>query len=675
MKILITFILACCCFNTFGQNAFYEAQYLSTLSIKDLDNLIGVADAAHPHVVLSQHERNCIAGYKAFIKKPFTDTLKNLDINGLKSAVAKYNKYMEIEVSTGGPIRGFIPLGAVTGLSMIGSMIGGNSSISPEQQTKIIDELTKYYAEEFQKAQVLTYMEVFKQTIGKVGELEVLFPQTYHKLQKTQPTKFPDLGNEFKTVFNDDLNDLLPNLINHIETHTAASAPALDARLTLLNDSSIQLIKSYAYYKSLKLSAEIGIKLTNNYHPVDLLNYIDTKYDATLLTSHADLSEKLILAFHGVNLIQRNILDSAKTKDGKIGNVWLSLQALSALDTETELTYFIGLIYQQDPGFFNKYFFDASGLVGSDITAGLITQANLKLCKERLQAITSALAEVEAFRANLKEENLKENYLAYMNLILKVVSKSNDFSFAKLNNDEMHKYLSLANYTLALYDNARKKDYSNSVYYLLQIIEQLQIKVDNNSKTLQLLDKYSTFMTDAINSKTDEEIKNVIRKNIAEPASFILKREYVSTLSVTGQPGYFIAGERLEGKNAFSSGITLPMGFELTFKTKHGNENSGSIGLFLQLLDLGAVLNFRVSDSTSTLPDKIEFKQLFSPGGSLTYGFKNSPLTLGVGYQYTPQLRKVTVTGGNEMYPNGNRIFFRLAWDIPLINITKSKDK
>jgi hypothetical protein len=112
----------------------------------------------------------------------------------------------------------------------------------------------------------------------------------------------------------------------------------------------------------------------------------------------------------------------------------------------------------------------------------------------------------------------------------------------------------------------------------------------------------------------------------------------------------------------------------MTFKNKAGKENSSSVGIFAQIVDLGAVLNFRIGDSTSTLPDKIEFKQIFSPGISINYGFNNSPLNIGVGYQYSPELRKIS-KNGNEIYPNGNRLFLRLAWDIPLLNIAKSKTK
>ena len=229
-----------------------------------------------------------------------------------------------------------------------------------------------------------------------------------------------------------------------------------------------------------------------------------------------------------------------------------------------------------------------------------------------------------------------------------------------------------------IYDNARKKDYNNTIYYTIGILNELLATNNSYLEVINTIENYGSFMTNVINSKNSDEVKEIIKKHAAPPTSFILKREYQRTLSITGQPGYFISTEKLDGskqKFGFVSGITLPIGFEATFKTKHGKENSGSIGIFAQVIDLGAVLNFRVSDSTSTLPDKIEFAQIFSPGGSITYGFKNSPLTIGLGYQYTPQLRKITLDNGNEIYPNGHRIFLRMAWDIPFINIVKSKSK
>ena len=188
-------------------------------------------------------------------------------------------------------------------------------------------------------------------------------------------------------------------------------------------------------------------------------------------------------------------------------------------------------------------------------------------------------------------------------------------------------------------------------------------------------------MSDVINSEDSDAIKEIIKKHVAPSVSFIHKKEYTSTISITSQPGYFVSTESIENNNGFVSGITLPIGFEFTWKVKKRPDptkkiqNGSSIGIFAQLLDLGAMLNFRVHDDSSTLPDKVEIKHVFSPGGSITYGLKNSPLTFALGYQYTPQLRKITLDNGNEILPNGHRIFLQIAWDIPLVNIYRSNSK
>ena len=77
----------------------------------------------------------------------------------------------------GGFVARFAP-GLSAALALIPNIIGGNFSLSAEDQTKIIDGLTKYYAEEFRKAQLLTYMKTFESTIGKGGNCRFSF----HKL-------------------------------------------------------------------------------------------------------------------------------------------------------------------------------------------------------------------------------------------------------------------------------------------------------------------------------------------------------------------------------------------------------------------------------------------------------------------------------------------------------------
>ena len=671
----------------FSQNAFYDAQYLSTVSVEDLKNIQSAADKNNPEfnppkvakqvpplINLSDHEIAALNDYILFLQNPFNSSLKYLDLSALKSCITKYNKYVETN-DFGGPHVRFAPgLGAA--LSLIPNIVGGNFSLSAEQQSKIIDGLTKYYAEEFRKAQMLTFMQTFESTIGKVGELQVLLPQTYAKLQNADPSRFPELGDEYKAIFNEDLKNVIDNLINHIDNHSAATNGALESKLIWLTAANCSTIKSNQYYDCFKISADIGSKLINNYHPVDLFNYVDNKYyDSAILTKGSLITSDYIkLILHGLNIVQKNVLDTTKNKASQFANVWLNLQDLKKLDTKDEWLFFAGLIYQQDRDFFDKYIFTATGK-----NLSTVTDADITALKSKINTILSALVEIQNFRSNLKEENLKDNFAAYMNLILKSLESANTFATTsfQLPTTNLKQYLLIADYTMKIYDNARKKDYNNTIYYAVEILNQFLASNPTYLNVINTMEQYGNFMTDVINTKNSDEVKDVIKKYAAPPSSFILKREYQRTFSITGQPGYFASMEKFDGstqKFKFVSGITLPMGFEMTFKSKYGKENSSSWGVFVQLIDLGAVLNFRVGDSTSTLPDKIEFKQIFSPGGSINYGFKNSPVTLGLGYQYSPQLRKIT-ENGNEIYPNGHRIFLRLAWDIPLINIAKSKTK
>lgn len=691
MKKLFFFtFLAIAINNVFSQNAFYDAQYLATVSKENLDNMMKAAKLNDPNFNLSNAEIEIVNNYNKFIANPFDKAIDKLDISLLSSAITKYNKYVEIERQkwlAGNPMSPFVaPVGLVSALSLIPNIIGGNFSLSPEQQTKIIDGLTKYYAEEFRRAQLISYMQTFESTIGKIGELKVLFPKTYDKLRVGDPSRFPELGDEYKAVFNDDLKLVIDNLINHIDTYSAVSGSLVDKEFKLLNAANVSIIKSDKYYGCFKIAADVGSKLCNNYHPVDLLNHLDNKYyfeptyydqanSTSLALSNPDnLYKKLLLVIHGLNIVQRNVLDTSKNKDTQFANVWLSLQDLKKLDTKDEWLFFAGLIYQQDKEFFNKFFFNAAGK-----NSGTFNASDIANIKNRVEAILAILTEIQDFRSNLKEENLKDNFVAYMELVLESMQSANNFYDGSLNipKTDLDKYIKLANYTIKIYDNARKKDYNNSIYYAVEIIGEFLGENATYIDVVSTIDHYGNFMTDVVNAKNSDETKEVIKKFAAPPASFVLKREYQRTLSITGQPGYFVSMEKLEGndqKFQFVSGITLPLGIEFSFKDKKGNQNSASWGVFAQLIDLGAILNFRVDDETSTLPDLVEFKQIFSPGGSFSYGFKNSPMTIGLGYQYTPELRKVT-ENGNEVYPNGHRVFLRLAWDIPLINIARSKTK
>lgn len=258
-----------------------------------------------------------------------------------------------------------------------------------------------------------------------------------------------------------------------------------------------------------------------------------------------------------------------------------------------------------------------------------------------------------------------------------------------------------------IYDGILKKDFVNTIHYSLLAIKRVLNQpgiVDGDigpiNNFLDKLNGYGTFATRVINAQNSNDIKDVIKDIAAPSSSYLFKRVYPITVTLSGHPGFFWGLERLEGQKKYAgvTGITLPIGFEFTWlfsarsnKTQlYGNfyknhrvndfgamKNKWSYGIFFQFLDLGAILNYRMTNDSTQLPSNVTFKQLVSPGATLNIGLPNFPVAIGVGYQYTPRLREIKPDVGDQTptMPNGHRFFVRVSADIPTINIFKTRGK
>lgn len=101
-------------------------------------------------------------------------------------------------------------------------------------------------------------------------------------------------------------------------------------------------------------------------------------------------------------------------------------------------------------------------------------------------------------------------------------------------------------------------------------------------------------------------------------------------------------------------GVSAPIGMELGLAAGNG----WSLGVFGQVLDLGALASFRMSASDDELDSEPEvgFAQVFSPGGYLVLGLPKVPVALGAGVNLAPSLRKISAN------PNETRNATRLAF-------------
>lgn len=673
-------------YNATCQNTYFDAIYMSHYNAGDLNAVLsGVQQIDEDGksyttpIGLTVEERTHVRRLTEFYSNgPFSST-EPIDLVYVRTAISKYNKALTDQnianrkggyTIANGVFGGSILLGAAGLLPQL--LGGGGLSLTADQQTTIIDGITKYYAEEFKKAQMLTYMQGIKKTMDNFPDLVVLFPETFEKLQNTDPTRFPDLGDEYKDIFSKDLKNVLKNSINYIDNYNGAGNP----KHILFSNGNVTAIRNNNYYTLMKLSCDVGDKVMNKYPLPDLLSYLDNTYGSPA-SNRPPIDHSLALVVKGLNALQNELRDTSA------GKTWLNAQQFKQL-TSTQQQYFAALLYRKYHTLFPQ-----------------INLTNYANVLNNIVKLQQALIEIEEIRKNFKDKAEEQSFEQLFMSIVKLIDIYNDMlpgpgtiSIMAPNHansipkDQMMEYIRQAKQVMYIYNSVRKGDYSNIVYYSMQLIKN-KIGPGATSNLAEVVEKvshYGDFMTEIVNAETSEDVKVVIKKFAAPPTSFILKREYKFTASITGQPGYFGSFEWLGNnkKTGLTHGITLPMGADFSFKfrpqsktsnRREDRENSASISVFVQALDLGAPLNYRIANDTSAgLPVEVTFEQLFSPGVSLVYGFKNSPITLGVGYQKAPKLRNINENGATEL-ANGDRAFVRFAWDIPFINIYKSKEK
>jgi hypothetical protein len=117
-------------------------------------------------------------------------------------------------------------------------------------------------------------------------------------------------------------------------------------------------------------------------------------------------------------------------------------------------------------------------------------------------------------------------------------------------------------------------------------------------------------------------------------------------------------------------GAYVPVGVELGHAVTWRGLSWGvrSIGLFGQVIDLGTLASWRMSnpaDSVKSEP-KVGFSQIFSPGYNLVLGIRGLPLSVSVGQSLTPKLREIKAEGDFDERDAVRRFTVTAGIDIPL---------
>lgn len=201
------------------------------------------------------------------------------------------------------------------------------------------------------------------------------------------------------------------------------------------------------------------------------------------------------------------------------------------------------------------------------------------------------------------------------------------------------------------------------------------------------LAKYGAFMSNMVTAKNSDEVSAAIESVALPVGSASIKRQSDFNVSLNAYCGLFLGSEKIKGLDdkfkINSFGIAAPIGISLS----RGNSflpwpfcffekgNSGfSSSLFISLVDLGAITAFRFQDSTTEQVPTIKLKDIISPGVFWCLGIPKTPISVNLGMQVGPNLRKVTNTTNDYSDKIYTRYSISVCVDLPLLNLyTKSK--
>jgi hypothetical protein len=227
----------------------------------------------------------------------------------------------------------------------------------------------------------------------------------------------------------------------------------------------------------------------------------------------------------------------------------------------------------------------------------------------------------------------------------------------------------------------------------LSLLEELTEAHGKRQRKLQEVFRYSAFLAAVATSRSPDDIKQAIRAIALPPGSYSIKRRSFSNISLNTYPGLTGGMELIQNdlgqKWAPNFGFTAPVGlaFSWGYRGKIDNKkyleipkyrrrvdrsldmrddryltgHSGS--LFFSLIDLGAVVLFRLDGADNSLPEDVGFQQVFSPGVIYSHGFPNLPISVLAGMQISPQLRKF-----GDAPADAIRLNFGVTVDLPMAN-------
>lgn len=564
------------------------------------------------------------------------------------------------------------------------------SALSP---AKFADALGSFLAERFKEELSLNFLNKFKKKLKEEG-LDILFKATAEFLNSTKIYNFKLFMPTLKAAFLTDLNNFETQFFAYlkfkkdkdgINKNVAAEISRLNKAIKKAQTDEKDLLKAKLEEEKrtalskrdahalnmILLLGEVLSEARQKKHPFQILRNLD---NSPYLKTVGELSPRFYSGLKLALLISNNLTNINS-------NAWIKPKDFGGLNTAMKRELFIGLIMAKEKENMTQIKFKSVNLY--DI---------LKNNKARIDNVNTKLQKIlklgESFEKKIEElEELKSEdkpifkiYQQYLTSIVEFIGMGSDL--AKLIGDpsvaeKIDDFVDNAKLILEIAGNFHDKHYGQALLKIIKILKEIL----PDSPLRSEIDKYLTFAVNMIMAEDAKSMQKVLEAAALPVGSYRHKRRSSVNISVNAYVGGYYTNRlredidsnpNLQYSSKHQVGLTAPVGLSLSFGKlwSKGTDYGHSLSFFLPILDVGAVVDWRLKGEEGDLPE-LKWKNILSPGALVMWGFKKSIISIGAGWQLGPQLREFTKEEGNVtaiISKSRFRFRFIIAFDIPIFN-------
>lgn len=493
--------------------------------------------------------------------------------------------------------------------------------------TVAIDAIGTFLADRFKKEINVAFLNKFREQLKTMPYLGEFFPLSKKLLFESDPYNYPVFIGTLRQAFEQDLTNLTliyPDILKRFNSSDPERNLIINSLGSILSGRDLPTLRA----------------VMNEIASAEKIE----KWKVTMKIAAVSLN--------------------AVSKSENSG--FISRQDLALFNNDTFLKYYIGLLIRQNDGYFNW----------KDIIITKWGGANdkLKTTRENLQKIILCFEQVNSIVAtteNTSSEKITAVVTATLSSLRNCLQDAYKYEyFGKV--EDIRKVDNFLEHGEALTKTIlyiQTKQYGLATTNICSfIVEIAGDRLTPVQKTL--INKYGGFIADMLNAKDKEDMLKALDNSANPVGSYRIKRNSTFNISLNGYAGGFY-GNDLKSKSLY--GITAPVGIyfgwgnQLKSVPYLANDNGKSIGLFMTLIDVGAVASFRLEDKETEFAD-VSWDNVFAPGLYLSLGFGKSPITLNLGGQMGPALKSINNDGSPVV--EEKKWYWRagLVVDIPLFD-------